>query len=212
MQPPVRLNNPHGQLERSFPPCAAALSRQQKNRPNPSTLTAHQVSDEVTRNAVRRALTLGDDSRHERLCRGIPFQVDRPVDLRVRAMNLGPARVTSRRLLSRYRQMVPFQTLVVSDGFTEAPTAVTRHLDDALHRLKSFLRALSRGLLSPSFGLPTAQQFPTNAEAQSHRVGPCPRQRFGLIKGANPTYTGVIMVKIIEINKKKECKGKTRIF
>lgn len=63
-------------------------------------------------------------------------------------MELGPARIASGRLLPRYRQMMLFQTLVVSDSFAEATTTVARYLYYALHFLKSFRFVFSQGVLA----------------------------------------------------------------
>ena len=64
--------------------------------------------------------------------------------------------------------MILFQALIVSDGFAEAPTMVTRHLDDALHCLKSFRRVLLMRLLSPSLVLYSMQTLLSVQRYQSH--------------------------------------------
>lgn len=122
----------------------AVLGGQNEDGANFFSVATYEVGDEVAGNAVWRAFAFGNDSCHECLCGGVPFEVDSSVNVWVCAVQLCPAGASAGGLLTGYGETILFQMSVISKGFTEASATVASYLDDALHFLNS-CRLFSRG-------------------------------------------------------------------
>lgn len=106
-------------------------------------MSSHEIGDEVADDSVWSALAFCDDSGHECLCSGVPFEVDSSVDVGVGAVELGPAGASAGGLLAVYGEIVLFEVRVDGDGFSETAAAIAGYMNDALHFFNSCRRVMS---------------------------------------------------------------------